>query len=270
MWCLAHRCYLLFMTGRTLQEVEDESRVAVNRMKLLNRMEAVHFTSPLWQTTLNLMGQSEFTTSIAGEAFGTSIEEEVWNITADGPLRPHILLCKAALKTFFGDYVGGAKLYIKRGDRYLKDHPSHPQGNIDSFLKGVCLFAAAQDTGKRKYNRHAHKARATIADWWKKGNPNSQHQLSLLDAECYAWNKKWEDAAISYQKAITLASRSGMIQDAALANERYGACLLSQGKKEDLDDVRFRLNQAMKLYQEWGATAVVESVEERYRRVLVC
>ena len=252
------------MTGKPLQEVEADCRVCVTRMQALNRKEAVHFTSPVWQATLNLMGKSSFQTKLAGEAFGNADEKEVWNIATEGPLRPHLEICQTALKTYFGDYVSGAELFIKRGDRYLKDHPGHPQGNMDSFLKGVCLFAAAEQTGKRKYRRHAYKARATIASWWKKGNPNSQHQLSFLDAEHYALNRRWEDASICFQKAITLASRFGLIQDAALANERYAACLLKRNKQGDRQEASFRLQQSMQLFVEWGAIAVAKSIEERY------
>ncbi|CAB9507661.1 Transcriptional regulator [Seminavis robusta] len=265
MWCVAHSCWLQFMTGKELSYVEDECRVNVNRMKDLNRKEAVHFTCPIWQTTLNLMGSSQFTTVLAGGAFGIDDEKEIWGITADGPLRPHLEICKTLLLTYFGDYVAGADLFIKRGDRYLKDHPGHPQGNMDSFLRGVCLFAAYDKTGKRKYRSNAYKARATIASWWKKGNPNSQHQLSFLDAEHYSLQKKWEDAAVCYQKAITLASRSGLIQDAALANERYAACLLKQG---NLEDARFRLIQSVKLFREWGALGIVESLEQKHANIL--
>ena len=70
MWCLGHRCWLQFMTGRSLPEVEADCRVSVNRMKVLNRKEAVHFASPVWQMTLNLMGSSPHTTQLVGEAFG--------------------------------------------------------------------------------------------------------------------------------------------------------------------------------------------------------
>lgn len=252
------------MTGKPLQEVEADCRVGVNRMKLLNRKEAMHFTCPLWQTTLNLVGFDPFRTALAGEAFEIEDENDVWEIAEAGPLRPHLEICKTALKTYFGDYVSGADLFINRGDRYLNDHPGHPQGNMDSFLKGVCLFAASQQSKKSKYRKHAYKARAVIASWWKKGNPNSQHQLSFLDAEHFALNKKWEDALICYQKTIALASRYGLIQDAALANERYSVCLTRRNKHGDAEEAAFRLQQSMELFREWGALAVVESLQERY------
>lgn len=252
------------MTGRNLQELEADCRVYVNRMKLLNRIEAVHFTAPLWQMVLNLMGLSQIGTSVAGEAFGTNNEKEVWDIAEAGPLRPHIEISKTALLTYFGDYIGGAKLFIERGDRYMKNHPGHSHGNMDTFLKGVCLYAAAQETGQRKYRKHADKTRQVIASWCKKGNPNSQHQLSFLDAEQYALKGKLEEAAVCFQKAISLASRYGLIQDAALANERYAVCLLTRGKERDKEDARFRLRQSIQLYREWGAMAVASSLEERF------
>ena len=268
MWCIAHSCWLQFMTGKPLDEVEAECRISVSRMSALNRKEAVHFTSPVWQAILNLMGESRFTTALAGDAFGIDDDRVVWALAEAGPLRPHLEICKTALLTYFGDYVEGADLFIKRGNRYLEDHPGHPQGNMDSFLKGVCLFAAAEQTGQRKYRKHAYSARATIASWWKKGNPNSQHQVSFLDAEHYALTGKWEDAGICYQKAITLASRCGLTQDAALANERYAVCLLRRNKVGDYDEARFLLQRSMHLYQQWGAAAVVTSLETRYEKVL--
>ena len=78
---------------------------------------------------------------------------------------------------------------------------------------------------------------------------------------------------------------SGLIQDAALANERYAECLLRRdiihkqkqrpqlysgggSSSVDVDDACYRLQQSIQLYREWGASAVVQHLEERYKTVL--
>merc|ERR1712118_577300 len=109
---------------------------------------------------------------------------------------------------------------------------------------------------KHKYTRPVKKCLATIKSWAQQGNCNVCHFQSFLEAEMAAYHGRVKIAEEKYQSTILIASRAGFIQDAALANERYGEFLL-----QDADDqrrARFRLRKAVSLYREWGALRKVD------------
>lgn len=128
-----------------------------------------------------------------------------------------------------------------------------------NFLRGVALYAMARSTKKRKYLRHAKKVRAKVGGWLKAGNPNVIHFYPLLCAEQAALDKKKEEAKKHYVDAIVLSARTGHIQYAALANERYADFCRNELFNED--EATFRIGEAIRYYQEWGAYSKVERLQ---------
>ena len=82
----------------------------------------------------------------------------------------------------------------------------------------------------------------------------------MLEAEDAVIHDKKDHIESNYSKAITTASRSGFIQDAGLANERYGSYLLSQNQ---VSDALFYYKQSLRCYSEWGATRKVEKLRKK-------
>merc|ERR1712232_51375 len=105
-----------------------------------------------------------------------------------------------------------------------------------------------------------------VKDWAKKGDPNCLHYDLLLDAEKAALKGKKDVAIESYQQAALQAGRSGFIHDQALANERLGDFSLDIG---DVDEAKYRYNEAIKLYGEWGASRKVRQLEEEKLSLLL-
>ena len=131
--------------------------------------------------------------------------------------------------------------------------------------------------------------------WVKKGCPNCDHMVSVLDAESLLSTSSKKDHSKqvieSYRDAIMLAERKGMIQDQALANERLAEFHVYQSQNKsnknatkkrrsrnkkandddddeeasigNIDEATYRFGEAKRLYQEWGAFALVGKVEER-------
>ena len=110
------------------------------------------------------------------------------------------------------------------------------------------------------------KARATVKDWVRQGNPNIKHHSALLDAELAALQRKRSRCERHYQSALAIAIRGGLVHDAALANERYGDFALSV-----LDDNaigKFHVKEAIRLYSEWGAAKKVQLLEVQHASLL--
>jgi len=87
------------------------------------------------------------------------------------------------------------------------------------------------------------------------------HYDALLDAELKSLRGQTLAAATLYQVAITFAGRSGLTQDRALGHERYGEHLCRLGL-DYASDAEFHLNEAVRLYDEWGAQAKVEHLQK--------
>jgi hypothetical protein len=137
---------------------------------------------------------------------------------------------------------------------------------VDFYYRGVSLFAMARKTGKYKYSRQARNCLRRIKTWAEKGCPNVTHFEKFLEGELAAFKGNKFVAKNHFEAASVLAARYGFIQDAAFANERLGEFLL-----EDLDDEEnsvYKLKEAIKLYDEWGAHAKAQQVRQKYEGIL--
>jgi len=137
---------------------------------------------------------------------------------------------------------------------------------IDAFLKGVSFFAAARETGKKKYAKLGLACLSKIKTWMEKGNPNISHYRAFLEAELMAYKGKLEAAVYQYKQAIRLATRTGFQQDAALASERLG--VLHLYKMKDREGAEFYLRQAIKCWGSWGSRAKVQHLRQMYPSIL--
>lgn len=90
------------------------------------------------------------------------------------------------------------------------------------------------------------------------------HYDSLLDGELGSLRGDTYAASKFFETAVVYAGRRGLVQDQALAHERYAEHLLrlKGGHRSDAD---FHRREAIKLYEEWGAHAKVERLREEFR-----
>jgi hypothetical protein len=137
-----------------------------------------------------------------------------------------------------------------------------PTIQMDNLCRGISLFDMARKTKKSKYKQEAMKVLATVKDHVKKGSLNVYHHEALLEGELAALNGNSEVARHHFGRATVLAGRRGFLQDSALANERFGVYLLKD--LADAEEASFRLQQAAKLYGEWGARAKANMLTEEY------
>ena len=99
-----------------------------------------------------------------------------------------------------------ANLAIESDGKYAKAAPGFFLGQIETFHRGIALYAFARQSQKRKYKKHAKKVLKTITKWHKAGNPNVKHYYLFLSAEQAALDKKFAIAEQYYKgKEIFLA-----------------------------------------------------------------
>ena len=133
---------------------------------------------------------------------------------------------------------------------------------VSRFLTGLACFATASKTkGKRKkYIATGRRNLRLLQRWCNKGNPNVQHFVAFLRAEKSFCKGHHETALFRYRQAIALAARSGFNHDHALACERLACLHLAMGDTSIAKDV---LNDAINLYEDWGARKKVLLLQEQ-------
>ncbi|KAL3927280.1 MAG: hypothetical protein SGBAC_013148, partial [Bacillariaceae sp.] len=132
----------------------------------------------------------------------------------------------------------------------------------ETFHRAISLYVAARrtKTTQNKYKKHAKKVRTTILNWKKEGIPNVVYYCIFLDAEHAVLEGKLEDAETHYKNAIQFVCRSGYLHHAGLFNELYSDFLWRE--KEDKDEARYHLKQAIRYYEDWGALGVVARLQK--------
>lgn len=106
----------------------------------------------------------------------------------------------------------------------------------------------------------------------KEGAINLVHKLQLLEAEMMTLTKtpattsKGLDSIFDkYEEAIVSATRSGFLQDAALANYLCFQFIISKNVRVHLAEMY--LKRSHEFWVSWGAVAVAESLTQRHARI---
>lgn len=131
-----------------------------------------------------------------------------------------------------------------------------------SFFAGLVAFALAKKTKERKWKRRAARFHREIKRWHQAGNINCHHMVALFEAEkAVVCSAKQEKVKKKYDEAIAIASRYGLRQDCALANELAGEYFLIV---HDSYWGQHYLSQSLKKYEEWGAHAKVTQLRKAH------
>ena len=112
--------------------------------------------------------------------------------------------------------------------------------------------------------RHANKHIELLNKMAKTGNLNVARILQLCIAEraALAPDANVDEVQTFFSKAIASASRTGILHEVAMANERAGLFMLHRG---DPDRAETHFLRAVELYSFWGARAKVEQLRRIYK-----
>lgn len=168
---------------------------------------------------------------------------------------------------FFGDWEWGADLGRQHIDLIGKVLLGQYASVVATFVTSLCCFEVARQhhgLHKKKYLRVAMKNYKAIHEWCDKGNPNTQHCLCLLRAENANCKGRNDRAVELYKQAILLAGRSGFNHDQALAYERLAALHV---RMQDFVSARYSLEDALRLYEEWGAAGKAQLLQEEIEKL---
>lgn len=176
------------------------------------------------------------------------------------PLQRFVESLQIEINVYFGKWEEARDLQLQAtGDVREVLLGMHAGVRFTFFESLISLKAAQSSSGstRRKWKRRGVKAMKLISRWKNKGNVNIIQCLHLLEAELLVLKGKNEKAEECFQSAIEVASERGFLQDKALCHQLFSTYFQHRGN----DDMRvYHMEEAIKCYREWGASAVAEQL----------
>lgn len=213
-----------------------------------------------WQMIVNLTSSYSNAHLLDGHTFSRN-ETDDWKQIGS----PLVHFAEGELLTFLKPEEAADRA-IAVGNKFAKLAPSLCLGMIETFHRGVALYIMARKTKQRKYRTHANQIRKTIRTWLKAGNPNVEHYSLLLEAEHASLKRSFARAERLYIEAISMATRMEYLHHAALFNERYADFL--QYERDDPERATHYLDEAIRLYEQWGASRKITMLQTDLERSL--
>ena len=245
--------------ARTLTLVDADCSVYAKQLETYAQLKQRRFVLYLWQATWNFIGKNNGGSVLCGDIVNRD-EEMIYLNSINDPSMPVALKrTEMFVAIIMGDYKRCADIALEWADECLKRIPAQSANiRVRYYAALSCLVMAQREPSK--YKRYGMKNASIINSWTKKGNPNCLHMDTLLDAERARVGKQSHAAIKAYESAVVLAGKCGMLHEQALASERYADLLVSLERN---DEARQRLNDAVTLMSEWGATAKVDQLRRR-------
>lgn len=176
------------------------------------------------------------------------------------PIQRFVDSVQIEINVYFGKWEEARDLLLqKTGDVREVLLGMHAGVRFTFFESLISLKAAQSSSGstRRKWKRRGVKAMKLISRWKNKGNVNIIQCLHLLEAELSVLKGKNEKAEECFQSAIGVASERGFLQDKALCHQLFSTYFQDRGND---DMMVYHMEEAIKCYREWGASAVVEQL----------
>ena len=257
LWCCHNFLGFGLLAGRNLAMLDNDCDIYIKHMLELEHTKVAKYTLMEKQIIVNLRDD-------ATKDFDPiqGLDDKQYS---DEPLMLGALkVYQNRLYVLLGDYESGADLATERGESFRKNFTGNYLQAADAFYRGISFYAMARkkQATQRKFKQLANRELKVIKAWAKKGNPNTVHCERILDAENAALRGRENDAKKLFQEGIVMATKSGFVQDAALASERFGDFLLDS--LNDREGAMFRYKESIRFWSDWGASRKVRILRDRY------
>jgi hypothetical protein len=269
-------CWSFFCSGLPFEPLIQDMENYVNQM-IEYKQQSMIYQIPLWQTLLNLSGRSSGnnpTSLEKGEAIDKKYDLE---LTSESVGWATTTLYQMQLAFFFREMDEATECYEKLKDVHMGFAHGSLLYHVRIFFSCLICIDNYRRTEKRAFKVEAQKHLEQLRTVLDRGAINLPHKVQLLDAEFALLNRTTCSIASSddgggggdeavmakYRKAIIAASKSGFLQDAAMANYLCGQFCLQNKSGLEWHAVDY-ISQAIKRFEDWGATAVADSLRKRH------
>ena len=264
--CVANYVAIYVIVGLPLASIEDDAQKFVEQLSSYNRRLSLWLLRIHWQCILCFMGDYESSPVIlSGRAMDQEIATNELTVTNQLATLRAMWIMRMILGYHFGDFELAEEMGRLLADSGLTK--SHYSACAQYGYMALTKLALARNAPLRQQNlfvRDANRLMAVMSAMMKAKNVNVYHFYQLCVAELASLDpsKDINEVKSLYRKAIVNASKSGILHDAAIANERAGLFVLQRG---DPDGAKLYFERAVELYTYWGAAAKVSQIQTNYK-----
>ena len=264
--------YFTFFMGKELNAASTEMDEFAAVLRQLDQTSYENYHDTFRQVCRNLLGQSPDPRRIVGEVFDESVIGPALEKSSDwhGFAVLHVLKCFVSF--LFGDYreaVAAAEVSRK----YLESIMGMLPSEASRFYGALARLGHLRSLHSRKdvaeYRLLKRRVRSDIRrlKHLARHSPDTYlHRPLLVQADFAAFRRKKREAASLFDRSIQIAGEHDFLQDEAIASETAARFYLESGNEKIagayLQDARFA-------YEQWGAVAKIEQLDEAYPNLLV-
>jgi hypothetical protein len=263
---LMYPCFSYF-SGKELTALEKEMATYRDAIHKIKQETALHYIETYWQATLNLLGKSESSCILKGEACDEQITLSLHQQANDRLGVAYIYWNKLLLSYWFENY-SEAMENIALAEKYLDAVIGLPPVPIFYCYDSLVRLAVYFDTPQSEQQGILDRVQANqekMQKWAHHAPMNHLHKFCLVEAERHRVLDQKIEAIEMYDKAIALAKENKYVNEEALANELAAKFYLQWGKEKL---AQLYLIDAYYSYSRWGAKAKIDSLEKCYPQLL--
>jgi predicted ATPase/signal transduction histidine kinase len=256
-----------YYSGKELTVLEREiarNRDAIDKIK---QKKPLNYIEIYWQSILNLLGKSENSCILKGEAYDEHIKLPVYQQTNDQVGFAYIYLNKFLLCYWFEKYSEAID-HIAIAEKYLNAVIGMPVVPVFHFYDSLVRLAVYSDTPQSEQQKLLDRVQANqekMQKWAHHAPMNHLHKFYLVEAERHRVLGEKIEALEMYDKAIALAKENEYLNEEALAHELAAKFYLEWGKEKIAKPY---LIDAYYAYARWGAKAKIDHLEQGYPQLL--
>src|SRR5919199_300017 len=256
-----------YFSGKELTGLEKEIATYRNAVYKIKQQTALNYIEIYWQAILNLLGKSENSCILKGEACDEKTKLPLYRQANDKVGAVYIYLNKVFLCYWFENYSEAIE-NIAMAEKYLDATVGMPVAPMFPFYDSLVRLAVYLDTPQSEQQSILDRVQANqekMQKWAHYAPMNHLHKFYLVEAERHRVLGEKVEAMEMYNKVITLAKENEYINEEALAYELAAKFYLSWGKETI---AQAYMQNAHYSYQLWGAIAKVEDLEKKYPQFL--
>ncbi|MEG4396023.1 AAA family ATPase [Microcoleus sp. BROC3] len=256
-----------YYSGKELTVLEREiarNRDAIDKIK---QKKPLNYIEIYWQSILNLLGKSQNSCILKGEAYDEHIKLLVYQQTNDQVGFAYIYLNKFLLCYWFEKYSEAID-NIALAENYLNAVIGMPVVPVFHFYDSLVRLAVYSDTPQSEQQKLLDRVQANqekMQQWAHHAPMNHLHKFYLVEAERHRVLNQKIEAVEMYDKAIAFAQENEYINEEAVAHELAAKFYLEWGKEKLAKPY---LIDAYYAYARWGAKAKIDHLEQRYPELL--
>lgn len=247
-----------------LAQLELSIRALFERMAVLQQTGSLLSLKPVWQMCQNFLGRNHNPKYLLGDALTREDLANTASIDNSYELRSSIGADEMVMAYHFSDYeMSEARL---QSAILLYNNISTISAANARMYHALILLATAKRNSWRRIRKVKHLLKQ-LRRWSKSCPENYLGRQFLVEAELAGVQREFKEAYAKYYLAIIQFRDAGCLLYEALANERAGKFCASVGDKEKANKF---LNEALKVYESWGAVAKCEHLKSEMRTSIMC